>query len=143
MMRGIYIFLGNLLMIVAVVIALLFGGGQIVNSLLEGKSIDIDIMDFLFPITLFVTGFFLQYCSLAKRIGLPIFQELLLAGSLVLYIRESLAGGFTWWLIPLRDYIPSSIMFTIIGYLLPAIIIFVLAALIVLMIMVSEDKEEE
>jgi len=143
MMRGIYIFLGNLLMIVAVVIALLFGGGQIVNSLLEGKSIDIDIMDFLFPITLFVTGFFLQYCSLAKRIGLPIFQELLLAGTLVLYIRESLAGGFTWWLIPLRDYIPSSIMFTIIGYLLPAIIIFVLAALIVLMIMVSEDKEEE
>jgi len=142
-MRGIYIFLGNLLMIVAVVIALLFGGGQIVNSLLEGKSIDIDIMDFLFPITLFVTGFFLQYCSLAKRIGLPIFQELLLAGTLVLYIRESLAGGFTWWLIPLRDYIPSSIMFTIIGYLLPAIIIFVLAALIVLMIMVSEDKEEE
>ncbi len=142
-MRGIYIFLGNLLMIVALVIALLFGGGQIVNSLLEGKSIDIDIMDFLFPITLFVTGFFLQYCSLAKRIGLPIFEELLLAGTLVLYIRESLAGGFTWWLIPLRDYIPSSIMFTIIGYLLPAIIIFVVAALIVLMIMVSEDKEEE
>jgi len=142
-MRGIYIFLGNLLMIVAVVIALLFGGGQIVNSLLEGKSIDIDIMDFLFPITLFVTGFFLQYCSLAKRIGLPIFQELLLAGTLVLYIRESLAGGFTWWLLPLRDYIPSSLLFTITGYLLPAIIIFVLAALIVLMIMVSEDKEEE
>ncbi len=142
-MRGIYIFLGNLLMIVAVVIALLFGGGQIVNSLLEGKSIDIDIMDFLFPITLFVTGFFLQYCSLAKRIALPIFEELLLAGTLVLYIRESLAGGFTWWLLPLRDYIPSSLLFTITGYLLPAIIIFVLAALIVLMIMVSEDKEEE
>lgn len=142
-MRGIYIFLGNLLMIIAVVIALLFGGGEVVNSLLEGKSIDMEIMDFLFPIALFITGFFLQYCALAKRIALLIFEELLLAGSLVLYIRESLAGGFTWWLIPLRDYIPSSMMFTIIGYLLPGIIVFVMAALIVLMIMVSGDKEEE
>jgi len=142
-MRGIYIFLGNLLMIVAVVIALLFGGGQIVNSVLEGKSIDIDIMDFLFPITLFVTGFFLQYCSLAKRIALPVLEELLLAATLVLYIRESLAGGFSWWLLPLRDYIPSSLLFTIMGYLLPGIVVFTMAALIVLMIMISGEKEEK
>lgn len=142
-MRGIYIFQGNLLMIVAVVIALLFGGGQVVNSLLDGKSIDIDIMDFLFPFALFITGFFLQYCSLAKRIALPIFEELLLAGTLFLYIRDSLAGGFTWWLTPLRDYIPSSLAFTIIGYLLPGVIVFVMAALIVLMIIVSGEKEEE
>jgi len=142
-MRGIYIFLGNLLMIIAVTIALLFGGGEVINSLLEGKSIDMEIMDLLFLIALFITGFFLQYCALAKRIALPIFEELLLAGTLVLYIRESLAGGFTWWLIPLRDYIPSSMMFTIIGYLLPGIIVFVMAALIVLMIMVSGDKEED
>ena len=127
-------------MIVAVVIALLFGGGQVVNALLDGKSID---MDFLFPFALFITGFFLQYCSLAKRIALPIFEELLLAATLFLYIRDSLAGGFTWWLTPLRDYIPSSLAFTIIGYLLPGVIVFVMATLIVLMIIVSGEKEEE
>lgn len=139
-MRGMYILLGNLLMAVAVVIALVSGGGEFIGALLEGTKIELYWRDFLFPAALFLTGFTLQFCALARGIFLLLVEELLLIGSLTVYIRESLDGGLTWWFAPLRDYIQSNTLFTALGLLLPVVLIILMAALIVKMASVGGEK---
>ncbi len=135
-----HIFLGNLLMGVAIVIALVFGGGQFVTALLNGESPELDWMDFLFPAALLLTGFVLQFCSIAKHYFIPVIEELFLAGSLFLYVRESLEGGLTWWLVPLREYISSTLLYTATGSLLPVILVVLMASLVVKMLNMSALK---
>lgn len=135
-----YIFLGNLLMGVAIVIALVFGGGQFATALLNGESPELDWMDFLFPAALLLTGFVLQFCSIAKHYFIPVIEELFLAGSLFLYVRESLEGGLTWWLVPLREYISSTLLYTATGSLLPVILVVLMASLVVKMLNMSALK---
>jgi len=135
-----YIFLGNLLMGVAIVIALVFGGGQFVTALLNGESPELDWMDFLFPAALLLTGFVLQFCSIAKHYFIPVIEELFLAGSLFLYVMESLEGGLTWWLAPLREYINSTLLYTATGSLLPVIFVVLMASLVVKMLNMSALK---
>ena len=135
-----YIFLGNLLMGVAIVIALVFGGGQFVTALLNGESPELDWMDFLFPAALLLTGFVLQFCSIAKHYFIPVIEELFLAGSLFLYVRESLESGLTWWLAPLREYINSTFLYIATGSLLPVILVVLMASLIVKMLNMSVQK---
>lgn len=135
-----YIFLGNLLMGVAIVIALVFGGGQFVTALLNGESPELDWMDFLFPAVLLLTGFILQFCSIAKHYFIPVIEELFLAGSLFLYVRESLESGLAWWLAPLREYINSTFLYIATGSLLPVILVVLMASLIVKMLNMSVQK---
>jgi hypothetical protein len=135
-----YIFLGNLLMGVAIVIALVFGGGQFVTALLNGESPELNWMDFLFPAALLLTGFVLQFCSIAKHYFIPVIEELFLAGSLFLYVMESLEGGLTWWLAPLREYINSTLLYTATGSLLPVILVVLMASLVVKMLNMSALK---
>ncbi len=142
-MRGIYIFLGNLIMGIAVMVALISGGSTFITAILEGASPNINISDFIFPMVLFITGFTIQFCSLAKRYFVPIVCELLLCASLVFYIRESLNGGFSWWFVSLREYVSSTLLFTGIGFVLPALLIILMATLIVRMVNISIERAEK
>lgn len=112
------IFFGNLLILLAL-LAIVFTAGQFLLSMLPESITSPTILDFLFPVLLFLTGIFLQLSVVVKR---PFGVILLLSsiGTIVVDLLKSLKGGFGWWLSPLEQVMgKSGLVF------LPGVLVFV------------------
>ena len=90
------ILLSDILIILSMISAM-FAGGQFLLSMIPETGIVPGVLDYVFPLLLFLTAVFVQLTIIAKR---P-FGILLLftsAASLTVDFLRSLKLGFGWWL---------------------------------------------